>query len=103
MVGVGRDFKDHLPWVGHLSLELEFQSLIQPGLEWFEGWGIQNFSEHLVPVPQTLRGRIFFSIFNPNLPSSCVRAFPLVLSQHALVNRLSQNNVQKHIMEAEQY
>ncbi|KAK4807192.1 hypothetical protein QYF61_024312 [Mycteria americana] len=53
--GLEGTFKDHLVQPtchgqGHLSLDQVAQSLIQPDLEHFQGWGIHNFSGQPVPV-----------------------------------------------------
>ena len=59
MVEVRRDHKDHLvqtPLPRGDTLEKVAQTLIQPGLEHFQGWSIHNFSEQSIlelPHPHT--------------------------------------------------
>lgn len=62
MVLVGKDFKHHLipiplPWAG--TLDQVAQSLTQPHLEHFQGWGTHNFFGKPVPVPQRPQSREF--------------------------------------------
>jgi len=55
--GVGRNLQDHIvpsPTTtgrDHLPLEKVAQNLVQPGLEHFQGGGINHFSGQPVPVP----------------------------------------------------
>jgi len=56
MVWVGRDLKDHpVPAPCHEqgchSPALAAEGSIQPGLEYFQGWGVHSFSGQPVPVP----------------------------------------------------
>lgn len=49
MVWIGRDVKDHP--VQTLHPDQIAQTSIQPGLGYFQGWGIHGFSGKPVPVP----------------------------------------------------
>lgn len=53
MAWFGQDLKDHLgptpvPWAG---LPITISGPIQPGLEYLQGWRIQNFSGQPAPAP----------------------------------------------------
>jgi len=66
--GLEGTFKGHLgptpsPWQGHLPLDQVAQSLIQPGLEHFQGGGIHNFSGLPVPVSHHPHSEEFLSNF----------------------------------------
>jgi len=46
---------------GHLPLDQVAKSLIQPGLEHCQGWGIHSFSGQPVPVPHHPHNKEFIS------------------------------------------
>ena len=50
---------------GHLSLDQVTQSLVQPDLEHFQGWGIYHLSGQPVPVPHHPHRKEFLTYVQP--------------------------------------
>lgn len=70
----GRDLKDNpiptpLLCQGHLPLNQVIQNLIQPGLEYLQGWGIYRFLGNLCQCLATLTVKNLLLISNLNFPS----------------------------------
>lgn len=69
MVWIGTDHRGHLvptalPWQQHCPLDQVSQTSIQPGLEHFPGWGINNLSRQPCPVLHHSQSKEFL----PNSP-----------------------------------
>lgn len=73
---------------GHLQQDEVAQSLVQPDFECRQGQGINHLSGQTVPAsnasPLLFIKKIILKS-NLNLPSSSLKAFPLVLSQKTLL------------------
>jgi len=71
---------------GHLQPDQGAQSPVQPGLEWFQGWGISHLwaGQGLT----TLSTNNFFLRSSLNLPSFSLKPSPVVLSLQALLKNL---------------
>lgn len=92
-VWVGRELQNHLvnlSWHGkrHHPIDHIAQSLIQHGLEHFQGWRIHSSSGQPISVP-LFRKRCLFHISNLNLLSFTLKLFSLVLPLQAVIKCLS--------------
>ena len=77
-------FQPHCYMQGHLPLDKIAQRPIQPGIECIQKGGIHNSLGNLFLYLTTLTVKNFFPISSPNLPSSILKPFPLVLLLHVL-------------------
>jgi len=90
LVWVGRDLSRPSSPVpchgqGHLQPGQGPQSPVQPGLEWFQGWGISHLAGQ--PGPGSQSKKVLSSSWN--LPSLSLKPSPLVPSLQALLKSLS--------------
>ena len=89
-VGLGGTFEGHpvhspCSEQGHLQLDQGAQSPVQPGLEYFQGWGISHSLGNLCQGFTTLTAKYFFLISSLNLPSLVLKPLLLVLSLQCLL------------------